>query len=188
MEQPNLRTRRAVAADAKAELLRLLGSPEPAPISILYLFCHCNLGRGNNPILRFGPTADPRDTVGRTELATTRLDDRPFVFVNACATGAADAYMANELEENFFKRGCRAFLGTETKVPIAFASRFATIFFRFFYRAIAPAPMAAGEAVAQTRLFLWTRYRNIGGLLYSYVNQYELFMAPDAEVVAMKRR
>jgi hypothetical protein len=173
-------------ADAKAELLRLMGSPQPAPTTVLYLFCHCNLGRGNDPVLRFGPTSDTADIIGRTDLATTPLDDRPFVFVNACATGAADAHMANELEAGFFDRGCRAFLGTETKVPIAFASRFATIFFRFFYRTFAPAPLAAGEAVAQTRLFLWTRYRNVGGLLYSYVNQYELFMAPDEEVRAMR--
>lgn len=173
-------------ADAKGELLRVIGRPQPAPTAVLYLFCHCNLGQGNDPVLRFGPTSEPEDTVARTDLATAPLDDRPFVFVNACATGAADAYMANELEAGFFDRGCRAFLGTETKVPIAFASRFATIFFRFFYRSFAPAPLAAGEAVAQTRLFLWTRYRNIGGLFYSYVNQYELFMAPDEEVRTMR--
>jgi hypothetical protein len=47
--------------------------------------------------------------------------------------------------------------------------------------------MAAGEAVVQTRLFLWTHYRNIGGLLYTYVNQYELFMAQNAEVMALAR-
>ena len=47
-------------------------------------------------------------------------------------------------------------------------------------------PMAAGEAVTQTRLFLWTHYRNIGGLLYAYVNQYDLFLARDDEVLALR--
>ena len=70
--------------------------------------------------------------------------------------------------------------------PIQFASRFASIFFHFLYRQMDPEPMAAGEAVAQTRLFLWTQYRNIGGIFYTYVNQYELFMASDAEVKALR--
>jgi hypothetical protein len=84
------------------------------------------------------------------------------------------------------ERRARGFLGTETKVPISFASRFAVVFFKFFYRELDPAPIAAGEAVAQTRLFFWTRYRNIGGILYSYVNQYELFMASASEAAALR--
>ena len=44
----------------------------------------------------------------------------------------------------------------------------------------------ASESVAQTRLCLWTCYRNIGGLFYTYVNQYELFMASKAEVEAAR--
>jgi len=114
------------------------------------------------------------------------LIDRPLVFANACTTAAADPYIANELEKVFFNRGCRAYLGTESKVPIQLASRFASIFFNFFYREVDSQPMAAGEAMAQTRLFLWTQYKNIGGLFYAYVNQYELFMAQDAEVVALR--
>jgi hypothetical protein len=47
-------------------------------------------------------------------------------------------------------------------------------------------PMAAGEALTQARLFLWTRYRNIGGLFYTYVHQYELFMATNTELDAIR--
>jgi hypothetical protein len=47
--------------------------------------------------------------------------------------------------------------------------------------------MAAGEAAAQTRLFLWTHYRNIGGLFYTYVNLYDLFLARDDEVRALRK-
>ena len=46
--------------------------------------------------------------------------------------------------------------------------------------------MPAGAALAQTALFLWAEYRNIGGLLYTYINQYDLYMAADAEVLALK--
>lgn len=172
--------------DSKTELLRQLNEPEPAPTAVLYLFCECAVGDGNDPVLRFGGTRQAVDNVRRTELATKLLNDRPLVFANACTTSASDPYFANELEEGFFDRGCRAYLGTETKVPIEFASRFASIFFHFFYRAAAPEPMAAGEALVQTRLMLWTHYRNIGGLFYSYINQYEVFMAEDAEVRAMR--
>lgn len=171
--------------NAKAELLGLLNDPQPAPTSVLYLFCQCG-GAANNPVLRFGSTNDPANVVLQTDFGTSPLADRPLVFANACTTLANDPYMASELEEAFFDRGCRAYIGTETKVPIVFGSRFAEIFFRFFYRLLDPKPMAAGEAVAQTRLFLWTHYRNIGGLFYAQVNQFDLFLARDDEVVALR--
>jgi hypothetical protein len=86
----------------------------------------------------------------------------------------------------FLRGGCRAYLGSESKLPIEFASRFAVIFFHFFYRQIDSAPLEAGEAVAQTRLFLWTHYRNLGGILYTYVNSYKLIMLTEAEVQARR--
>jgi hypothetical protein len=175
------------AQNAKAELLQLLNNPKPAPTSVLYLFCQCNVGQGNNPVLRFGSTNDAANTVTQTDFGTSALPDRPLVFANACTTAAGDPYIANELEETFFSRDCRAYLGTETKVPIVLGSRFATIFFHFFYRLLDPEPMAAGEAAMQAKLFLWTHYRNIGGLFYSYVNQYDLFLARNDEVLALRR-
>jgi hypothetical protein len=174
----------ASSADRRGDLVRLWNDPDPSPMAILYFFCQCKVGDGNDPVLSFGDSA--ADILRRTDLAGQDLDDRPFVFANACTTASADPYIANELEATFFERGCRAFLGTETKVPIPLAARFASIFFDFFYRRVDPAPMAAGEALAQSRLFLWTRYRNIGGLFYTYINQYELFLADDAEVAALR--
>ncbi|HEX2641887.1 MAG TPA: CHAT domain-containing protein [Thermoanaerobaculia bacterium] len=173
----------ATSADRRRELLRLWNDPDPSP-AVLYFFCQCKVGDGNDPVLSFGDSA--ADILRRTELAGDDLGDRPFVFANACTTASADPYIANELEATFFERGCRGFLGTETKVPIPMAARFASIFFEFFYRRVDPEPMAAGEALAQSRIFLWTRYRNIGGLFYTYINQYELFLADDAEVAALR--
>jgi hypothetical protein len=177
---------RAAAADPKGDVVTLLDNPAPGPMPVLYLFCTCAVGTGNEPVLRFANSAQPSDSLTTTDLPLGALTDRPFVFANACTTLAADSYYANELAEIFFNRGCRAFLGTETKVPIRMASRFATVFFKFFYRSLDAQPMAAGEAVAQARLFLWTEYRNIGGLFYSLLNQYELFMATDAEIRALR--
>jgi len=174
------------ATDRKAAIMQALESPAPPPVNVLYLFCQCSVGEGNDPVLRFGGSLQPVDVLKRTELGSAALANRPLVFANACTTSAADPYLANELQEGFFRRGCRAYLGTETKIPIVFASRFASIFFHFLYRKVDPEPMAAGEAVAQTRLFLWSHYRNIGGLFYTYVNQYELFVADEAEVLALR--
>ena len=154
---------------------------------MLYLFCQCG-GQPNNPTLRFGSDNDPSNLIVQTDFGTAPLVDRPLVFANACTTLANDPYMASDLEEAFFARDCRAYLGTETKVPIVFGSRFAEIFFQFFYRQLDPEPIAAGEAAVQTRLFLWTHYRNIGGLFYAYVNQYDLFLASEDEVVALRTR
>lgn len=170
----------------KQILLELLRTPTPIPVRVLYLFCQCSLPRGAaDPILQFGNTNDSINIITQSELPRTPQLDHPFVFANACTTAATDPDFANELEMLFFDRSCSAYLGTETKVPIQFASRFAAIFFHFFYRKVDPAPIAAGEAVAQTRLFLWTQYKNIGGILYTYINQYDLFMARDAEVTAL---
>jgi hypothetical protein len=171
-----------MATNKKAEVLSLLDAPSPGPMPVLYLFCTCTVGAGSDPVLRFADSARADDSITTSDLPIGLLVDRPFVFANACTTLSADAYYANELAQSFLDRGCRAFLGTETKVPIRMASRFATTFFKFFYRQLDPAPMAAGEAVAQSRLFFWTAYRNIGGLFYTLLNQYELFVSSDEEV------
>jgi hypothetical protein len=64
-------------------------------------------------------------------------------------------------------------------------ARFAETFFHFFYGGAGgegSAPIAAGEAVAQARMFLWNHYRNIGGLFYTYVNRMKIYMADDEDV------
>jgi hypothetical protein len=153
-----------------------------------YLFCHYSLNAKNVPVLRFGTDSDnPDDILDETELGTTEFRTHPLVFANACMTGAAGVHAVNELEKAFFDRGCRAFIGTESKVPVQMASRFAAAFFWFFLRLVDRDPMAGGEAMSQARLLLWTHYKNIGGLLYSYVNQYDLYFADAEELVEIQR-
>jgi hypothetical protein len=175
-------------------VLRVLTQPlrielkAPPPVAVVYFFCHYGDANGS-PILRFGLTGDPDDTVRIPELGRTAMASRPLVFANACATAGSDVYTANSITKTFFDRGCRAFIGTDCMVPAIMASRLAIVFFQFLLR-IADKdgkPMAAGEALAQTRLFLWCQYRNIGGLLYSYLNNYGLYMADETEISALRR-
>lgn len=170
------------SADPRAELLRFLADPQPPPMTVLYFFCPCTF-EANLPMLWFGSNENLKDTIDiLIDAQGDPFRDRPLVFVNACATAAATPYAVNELENHFFGRNARAFLGTETLIPIQLASRFASIFFHFFYRLADPDPIAAGEAVSQTRLFLWSHYRNIGGILYTYIDQFNLYMASHDEI------
>jgi hypothetical protein len=174
--------------DTKAALLRFLAEPDPRPLALLYLFCQARASGGSNPSLRFGVTNATADTLDLLDLVESPLADQPLVFLNACGTGEADPLLANQLLLHFFRRGCRAVIATECRVPIVLASRVATTFLRFFYRDVDAQPMAAGEAMALTRRFLWDEYRNLGGLFYSYVNMYELYLADEQEVAALVGR
>jgi hypothetical protein len=166
----------------KAQVLQALERPAPPPVSVLYMYCHCSVGNGTKPFLRFGNTSRQEDTIDRTEMSQRMFVDSPLVFANACSTAQADAHMTGELEQCFFERGARAFIGTETKVPIRLASKFAWLYFQFLYRRASADPIAAGEALTQARLFLWTQFRNIGGLFYSITNQYDLYLASEEEI------
>jgi chaperonin GroEL len=173
--------------EAKIGVGRLLKAPEKRPMAVLYFFCRSAEGSGSNDlVLRFANSSQKEDNLRQTEMGLSKLADRPFVFANACSTAAADPYIANRLALTFIKnRNCRAFLGTEIKVPIILASRFAAAFFHFFFRQVDGAPLSAGEAVTQARLFLWTQYRNLGGLFYCLINKQELYMADEQEIRAL---
>ncbi|WP_328392361.1 NB-ARC domain-containing protein [Streptomyces sp. NBC_00390] len=170
----------------KEELSRFL--IDPAPVELIYVFCQAATGAGNRPSLRFGSTNDPCDVLNLADMGDADLDDRPLVFLNACETSAAHHTYSNELQNKFLERGCRAYIGTESKVPTAFAARFACVFFHFLYtRPRNGAPTAAGEALAQARKFFWDEYRSIGGLFYNYINDDQIFVAHPDEVAALRR-
>jgi len=164
------------STNPKIDILKSLKAPTPTPANLLYLYCFCDIGQGNTPVLRFGDNNANCNVVLPTDISQELLQDRPIVFANACTTLASSPDMANDLEKLFFKRGCGAYLGTEGKVPIKLASCFAMIFFHFFYRTVHPDRVVAGEAVIQTKLFLWQHYKNIGGFFYSYVGPYGLYV------------
>lgn len=172
----------------KEQVVEALEMPQPDPVGILYFYCYCTVKDGSEPVLQFGETPGVHDIVEVNNMYQGRIDAGPLVFANACMTVMADPQATSDLEKRFFDRDIRAFLGTEEKVPDKLASYFAWLFFQFFLRKIDSSPMAAGEALAQTRLFLWTQYRNPGGLFYCLTNTYDLFLASDEEVTDLQRR
>jgi hypothetical protein len=170
----------------KHEVSTFLSAPAPSPVSVLYLYCRCSSGTGTDPVLQFGSTNAADDLIELIDIGRGKLDDQPLAFLNGCDTVSAAPFFSNMLEDVFLERGCRAFIGTEAKVPAGLAARFATTFFSFLYRD-SECPVSAGEAFAQARNFLWDQYRNLGGLLYSYVNDYDLFAANDERVAELRR-
>ncbi len=162
------------AKNRKSDLLQSLKIPTPPPVKLLYFYCFCDIEKGNKLKLLFGDDPEDSEQLFLPEISLEKLQDRPLVFANACTTLASDFDRANDFKRIFFQRGCAAYLGTEAEVPIILASRFAMIFFYFFYSPLNSQPVVAGEAVWRTRRFLWAHYKNIGGLFYSYVGLYKL--------------
>ena len=119
------------AEDRKAELKAFLKQPAPPPVSVIYLFCQCRAADGPQPELRFGSTNSASDVLSILDLGRDAFDSQPLVFLNACDTAKAEPYFVNELESRFLGRHARAFIGTESKVPIQFAASFATAFLPF---------------------------------------------------------
>ena len=171
-------------APGKPEVVTFLDSPKPNPVGLVYIYCRSMVGDQSEPGFRFGNGSTSDDTVGISEIGSSEFADHPLVFANACGTSAGPYFAPNELEELFFLRRCSAFIGTECKVPVGLAARFATVFFHFLY-ADGDGPTPAGEALVQTRRFFWNQYGNLGGLFYSYVNDYHLYVATDADVAAL---
>lgn len=176
------------SANPRAEVCEVLDTPAPAPVPCLYLFCEHDAGTsGNAPRMRFGSGRKPEDLLDDTAFGFDQYPDGPLVFANACSTSSAAAYLTPLLEQRLFQNGCRAYIGTETKVPVVLASRLGRAFFHFFEQRVDGYAMPAGEALSLTRRWLWQHFRNPGGLFYCYVNQYRLVLADVAEAGAVRR-
>ncbi|MFJ9822188.1 ATP-binding protein [Streptomyces sp. NPDC101151] len=171
-------------ADRRAQLSEFLHAPAPSPVSLVYIFCQ-GTNDADTP-LRFGCTNKREDMLALADMGMSELEDHPLIFVNACESSSVEYPFSNTLQHSFMERGSRAYIGGECRVPTAFAARFASVFFHFLYSRISgDSPTSAGEAMSQSRKFFWDEYRSIGGLFYSYVNDYELFVAGPAEVEKM---
>jgi hypothetical protein len=166
------------------ELATFLKREEQGQMSLLYFYCHCNTRDGGSPILRFGATDGPDDVLKIADLMAggRPLNGAPVAFVNACKSSYAEAMLSNQLMTAFFTRGCRAYVGTEVRVPAGLAANFAVVFFSFLYGTAGLTLAPVGEAISQTRRFLWRRHGNLGGLFYSAFNDYKLYELSDADV------
>lgn len=183
---PDLEAERA----PKDQLLDWLREPSPAPQPVLYLFCRACVDGQRESKLEFGSgTEGTMDwTVSETELPLQPFSFPSLVFCNSCGSGMQQsAYALNRIEEHFFRRGCAAYVGTVHQIPVRLASRFAATFFHFFCGRKGEIT-SAGEALTQARRFLWLKYRNIGGLFYTYVNEFELYLTDSKELEEARRR
>ena len=114
--------------------------------------------------------ADGASQIADWELRGEPLPNHPLVFANACDTGRASVYEINAVLAVHGQRQCRAYIGTEAKIPITLGSRIA----RGLLPLTSPRGAHGRGGVGVTRRLLWLRFRNPGGLLYSYINQYDL--------------
>ncbi|MFE9404685.1 ATP-binding protein [Streptomyces sp. NPDC006530] len=170
----------------RAELSSFLCSPKPAPVPLIYIFCQ-GTDKADTP-LRFGSTSTSENMLALADIGMEELEDHPLIFVNACDSSAVVHPFINTLQHNFMERGSSAYIGGECRVPTDFAARFASVFFHFLYtRSPGDSPTTAGEAMSQSRKFFWDEYRSIGGLFYSYVNDYDLCFGGPTEVEQMHR-
>jgi hypothetical protein len=172
------------AALARSMLIDSLRQPPWNPLALIYLFCIGDMVQ--EQFLLYFTGGEQEVILPVQEIPSDPLRDSPLIFVNACkAGGASDPTMGNPLEQRFLDRACRAFLGPVNYIPIRLASQFAQIFFHFLKGDTSGKPIKAGEAVSQARRFLWEEFRNLGGLFYSYVNDYHIYLA-DGDELARK--
>ena len=165
------------AIEAKKRLLDTLTGSEG--VGVLYMYCHYGMLPKAERGFRFGDTnSATSDVLSMRDLYRISVDAAPLVFANACDTSGTDAFHNHPFKQYMFSHGAAAYMGTEAKVPITMASRFATAFLYLFEERLDGEAMTAGEALSQARLLFWTRYRNLGGLFYSYVNDDSLQRRP----------
>ena len=154
------------APEPRRVLLEYLEDKTKDGPAVLYFYCQHGKIQPDDEGFRFGDNNE-KDTLTALALGASEASGAPLVFANACETSAKNAYHASQIKRHFLKHNSWAYIGTETKVPPVLASRFATAFFRIFRGG----DLTASEALSQTRLFLWSHYRNLGGLYYSYANE-----------------
>jgi len=160
------------------QLREFLRSPAPGPVRVLYFYCECDMNVPAQPRLFFGDDLSGEILSHRDMLLLT-FEDRPVVFMNACNSSVASSDMTNQLEDTFFQARCRAYIGSEANLPVAFAGRFGVVFQRFFLGNIDGSRVSLGEAMYQARSFLWNNYRNLGGILYSHSQDYLAYVDQD---------
>jgi hypothetical protein len=160
------------------ELLEALNRRGPNP-HVLYMFCRCHNPEKAPVELRFKNGNNKKDSIRAPDLTQLDLTNNPLIFINACETSARESGAPHDLERYFFNRKCGAYIGTEAKVPVHLASRVAEGFFHYFYGVTGPQPLPVGEALARIKLILWKRYRNVGGIFYSLINDPRLHVCSE---------
>jgi hypothetical protein len=142
-----------------------------APDQILHFACHCDT-EWESPerySIRLSGVGGPKLTITMQELEADLYGSSvphkdvslPLVFMNACGTGKILAG-AVSYPKVFLSRGNRGFVGTETRIPDAFAAAFSERFYRNLLGGL-----TLGDAVYDAKLHFLTKRKNPMGILYT---------------------
>ncbi|WP_329220520.1 CHAT domain-containing protein [Streptomyces sp. NBC_01485] len=175
--------------------LGLDGRAVEHPYQILHMSCHCVArpgdGRGDPGDFSFHLATEEGESVeipvekilGKLALHWTdrarRTADKPFVFLNACATSVYDPWSLASVLEPFHKNQNRGVITTAANLP----DRLADGFSRRFYHALLTGA-TAGEALHAAKWHLLDTMRDPTGLLYCLHGVSSLQVAPLPSVPA----
>jgi hypothetical protein len=158
---------KVVSRTKKEELLRALADGATSD-QIVYLYCHAESADLASP----GGPGDARiflsdDSVRLGDLALdaptqTQLAGNPLIFINACESAELSPSFYDGFVPYFMAKGARGVVGTECRMPAAFAVEWARRFFDRFLNG-----EALGQAFLELRREFLDRHGNPLGLLYA---------------------
>lgn len=164
-------------ADKKLIRLQEFSTPATKPIQVIaswmkeqfhmvHFACHVRGGNGTPHRMEFH---DGELSVDHFKQEDKVLDRAPFVFINACQSGAMDITNGDDLAQIIGDRYAVGLLVTESDIPDHFALDFARVFYnRLFVGA------SVGDTLAQVKMeFSNTSYR-FSGLAYSLFSTVEI--------------
>jgi hypothetical protein len=172
----------AVARDLAASLFGGTRGDGTA-VEVHHFACHVFSSRGpaQSWSLRVG-SADSAAEVTIEELLVRLRDLRkraaspprpkPLVFMNACGSSTIVPSSTISFPWVALQNGNRAFIGTETRIPDAFAAQFSKVFYQQLLLGA-----TAGVALHSARWQMLRRYGNPLGLLYSLYGDADLRIA-----------
>jgi hypothetical protein len=158
---------RVVSRTKKAELLNALADGTTSD-QIVYLYCHAESADLASP----GGPGDARiflsdDSIRLGDLAldaptATQLAGNPLIFINACESAELSPAFYDGFVPYFMAKGARGVVGTECRMPAAFAMEWACRFFDRFLNG-----EALGQVFLELRREFLERHGNPLGLLYA---------------------
>jgi len=159
--------------------LNFQNSPKDKIDQVHHLSCHCDTSHPLSAYHCLSLTCDQKVMIRDLEakfldfsIFSSRRQDLPLIFLNACSSSRLDPDSVTSFPELFlFKNKNCGFLGNETVVPDEVAQIFTKMFYFFLLRGC-----NLSTAIHLARWMLLRRYKNPLGILYT------LFGNPDMRV------
>ena len=139
---------------------------DPAlPDQILYYYGHAEakVDSPGESLLDFGNSQATKDDLETLAPALQPLPGQPLVFLNACQSNQLSPLYYDGFMPYFVSKGARGMIGSESRVPVVFAEKWAERFFDEFLSG----ETTLGEVFLSLRQEFYQQHRNLLGLLYS---------------------